>query len=55
MSVVKKNTVRKRSRKGGPTVTIVTKTFVPAEEAIFPEKAQKVKEILTKAKFRPSK
>jgi hypothetical protein len=55
MPIVKKNTARKRARKNDPTLIMVTKTFVPVEEAIFPEKAQKVKDVLTKAKFRSSK
>jgi hypothetical protein len=54
MSVTKKNTARKRSRKSNPEIVVVTKTFVPAKEYIFPEKLEKAKEILAKAKFRPS-
>ncbi len=54
MPIIKKNTTRKRARKNDPTVVVVTKTYIPGEEAIFPEKAKKVKEILSKAKFLPS-
>jgi hypothetical protein len=54
MSVVKKNTARKRAKKTLPTVVVVTKSFHPVEEAIFPEKVKKVKEVLAKSNFRPS-
>jgi hypothetical protein len=54
MPIAKKNTTRKRARKKAPTVIVVTKTYVPIEDAIFPEKAKKIKEILSKAKFRTS-
>ena len=53
MPITKKNTTHKRARKKAPSVVVVTKTYVPIEEAIFPEKAKKVKEILSKAKFLP--
>jgi hypothetical protein len=52
MTVTKKNAARKRTPKKGSTVTVVTKTYISPEQAIFPEKTQKVKEILSKAKFR---
>jgi len=54
MPVAKKNTTRKRARKKASTVIVVTKTYVPMEEALFPENSQKIKEILSKAKFRTS-
>ncbi len=49
MSVTKKKNIRQKS-----SVVVVTKTTVPLKEAIFPEKITKVKDILTKAKFKPS-
>jgi hypothetical protein len=54
MSVAKRNTARKRAKKTPPTVVVVTKTYHPTEEAIFPEKIKKVKEVLAKSNFRPS-
>jgi hypothetical protein len=54
MSVAKKNSTRKTAGKADPEVVVVTKTFVPAKEYIFPEKLKKAKEILTEAKFRPA-
>jgi hypothetical protein len=53
MSIIRKNTSRKRAKKNPPTVVLVTKTFHPVEETHFPEKVKKAKEILTKAGFRP--
>lgn len=54
MPLTKKNNTHKRAKKMPPTVVVVTKTQVPAKDAIFPEKIKKVKDVLTKAKFRPS-
>ena len=54
MSVTNKNTTRKRPKKNPPTVVMVTKTYHPVEEAIFPDKIKKVKEVLSKANFRPA-
>ena len=54
MSVVKKNTARKRAKKTPPTVLVVTKTHHPIDEAIFPEKIKKVKEVLAKSNFHHS-
>jgi hypothetical protein len=53
MSVTKRNTSHKRVKKNPPTIVVVTKTYHPAEEAIFPDKIKKVKEVLTKANFAP--
>jgi hypothetical protein len=49
MSVTKKKNIRRKS-----SIIVVTKTSVPSKEAIFPDKIKKVKDILTKAKFKPS-
>jgi hypothetical protein len=54
MSVTKKDTSRKRAKKNPPTVVMVTKTYHPAKEASFPDKIKKVKDVLTKAGFRPA-
>jgi hypothetical protein len=54
MSVTKSNNTHKRAKKTPPTVVVVTKTFHPIEEAIFPEKIKKVKEVLAKSNFRAS-
>jgi hypothetical protein len=51
MSVTKRNNTHKRAKKTPPTVVVVTKTFHPIEEAIFPEKIKKVKEVLAKSNF----
>jgi hypothetical protein len=53
MSVTKKKVTRKRAKKTPPTVVVVTKTFHPKEDTLFPEKVSKVKEVLTKSNFRP--
>ena len=54
MSVAKRNSTHKRDKKTPPTVVVVTKTFHPIEEGIFPEKVKKVKEVLAKSNFHPS-
>lgn len=54
MSVTRKNTTHKRAKKTPPTVVVATKTYHPIEEAIFPEKIKKVKEVFSKSNFRPS-
>ena len=53
MPFKKKKTSRKRVEKKLPPVLVVTKTFHPAEETLFPEKVEKAKEIITEAGFRP--
>jgi hypothetical protein len=55
MSVTKKNTTRKRAKKTSPTMVLVTKTFHSVDEAIFPDKVKKVKEMLLNSDFRPNK
>ena len=54
MSVTKKHSTYKRTKKTPPTVLVVTKTYHPIEDAILPEKIKKVKEVLSKSNFCPS-
>ena len=52
MSATKKNSVSSKKRKKRlPPVVVVTHTFVPAEETLFPEKLKKAQEMLNKTKF----
>lgn len=51
-STKKKNIQRKkRNKKKTETVIIVTKTIVPANETLFPEKLKRVNALLKKSKL----
>ena len=54
MPLTKKNTTHKRTKKTPPTILVVKKSYPPIEEAIFPEKIKKVKDVLSKSNFRSS-
>jgi hypothetical protein len=56
MAVTRKNKVQeKRRKKRIPPVVVVTNTFLPAEETLFPEKLKKAQEILSRTKFMDGK
>jgi hypothetical protein len=54
MPLTRKNNTHKRAKKTPPAILMVKKSHPPIEEAIFPEKIKKVKNVLSKSNFRPS-
>jgi len=54
MPLTRKNNTHKRTKKTPPTILVVKKTHHPIEEAIFLEKIEKVKDVLSKSNFRSS-
>jgi hypothetical protein len=54
MSITRKNKTHRRAKKKVPALVVVTKTYHPIEEALFPEKNKKAKEMLENSDFNPS-